>query len=202
MPLRVLDNEGYGDTTNIVSAIDWAVNHGAKVVNLSLGSLVDDAAVNSEIKYAYSKGVIVVASSGNSGDTNLTYPAANALSSGSLGNDLFGVGSVGTVNLDVKSSFSTYGPNLEMVAPGEGVFSAYPNNQTALANGTSFAAPMVTAGFALAYGQGTLLVTKDLGAAMTLSTDSVNTVNPAYSGLLGKGRLNLEAFIKKALGLI
>jgi thermitase len=204
MPLRVLNADGFGDTSNVVKAIDWAVLKGAKVINLSLGSVLDDTAVDAEIKYAYSKGVIVVASSGNTYSTILTYPAANAKVANALGYGLIGVGSVGTINLDVKSGFTAYGTNLEMVAPGEGIFSAFPNNQTARATGTSFATPMVTAGVALALGQGTAmkLTSKDLAAAMTAYTDSVNAVNPSYSGLLGSGRLNLEKFVKKALGLI
>jgi thermitase len=204
MPLRVLNADGFGDTSNVVKAIDFAVLKGAKVINLSLGSVLDDTAVDAEIKYAYSKGVIVVASSGNTYSTILTYPAANAKVANALGYGLIGVGSVGTINLDVKSGFSAYGSNLEMVAPGEGIFSAYPNNQTARATGTSFATPMVTAGVALALGQGTAmkLTSKDLAAAMTVYTDSVDAINPSYSGLLGSGRLNLEKFVKKALGLI
>jgi thermitase len=204
MPLRVLDAEGFGDTSNVVKAIEWAVLKGAKVINLSLGSQLEDPAINAEIKYAYSNGVIVVASSGNTYNTSLTYPAANALNINSLGDGLIGVGSVGTKNLDVKSGFSSYGTNLEMVAPGEDIFGAFPNNQTARASGTSFATPMVSAGVALALGQGSALklTTKLLAAAVGGTTDSVNVVNPSYLGMLGSGRLNLERFVKKALGLI
>jgi thermitase len=202
MPLRVLNSDGFGDTSNVVKAIDWAVLKGAKVINLSLGSVLDDLAVNTEIKYAFSKGVIVVASSGNTYNTNLTYPAANARVANTLGYGLIGVGSVGTTNLDVKSDFTAYGTNLEMVAPGEGIFSAFPNNQTAQATGTSFATPMVTAGVALALGQGTLLNANDLAAAMVQTADTINTANPSWLGLLGSGRLNLEKFVRKALGRI
>ena len=204
MPLRVLDAEGYGDTTNVVSAIEWAAANGARVINLSLGSLIEDVAVNSAIKAAYVKnGMITVASSGNTNDTNITFPAANGLDLKNLGTGLIGVGSVGTTNLDVKSSFSTYGSVLEMVAPGESVYSTYPNNQTAYASGTSFAAPMVTAAAALALGQGTAVKLDggQLAAALSNTSNSVSTVNPSYQGLLGKGRLNLEMFMKFALGL-
>jgi thermitase len=202
MPLRVLNADGFGDTSNVVKAIDWAVLKGAKVINLSLGSALNDPAVDTIIKYAFGKGVIVVASSGNTYSTVLTYPAANAKAANTLGYGLIGVGSVGTINLDVKSGFTAYGTNLEMVAPGEGIFSAFPNNQTAKATGTSFATPMVSAGVALALGQGTLLTTTNLAAAMVQNTDTINIMNPSYVGLLGSGRLNLDKFIRKALGKI
>jgi thermitase len=185
-----------------VKAIDWAVLKGAKVINLSLGSVLNDVAVDTIIKYAFSKGVIVVASGGNTYSTVLTYPAANAKVANTLGFGLIGVGSVSTTNLDVKSEFTAYGTNLEMVAPGEGIFSAFPNNQTARATGTSFATPMVTAGVALALGQGTSMTTKDLAAAMVQAADTIDTANPSFVGLLGSGRLNLEKFVRKALGRI
>jgi thermitase len=202
MPLRVLNADGFGDTSNVVKAIDWAVLKGAKVINLSLGSVLNDVAVDTIIKYAFSKGVIVVASGGNTYSTVLTYPAANAKVANTLGFGLIGVGSVSTTNLDVKSGFTAYGTNLEMVAPGEGIFSAFPNNQTARATGTSFATPMVTAGVALALGQGTSMTTKDLAAAMVQAADTIDTANPSFVGLLGSGRLNLEKFVRKALGRI
>ena len=202
MPIRVLDNEGYGDTINIVTAIDWAVARGAKVINLSLGSSSEDKAVTSAVKQAFTNGVIVVASSGNSGDQNVTYPAANGTLVSSQGTGLLGVGSVSTSNPDVKSGFSTYGANLEMLAPGEAIFTTYPNSQTVRATGTSFATPMATAGFALALGQNTALSTTNLAAAMNITNTSVDSVNASYVGKLGSGRLNLELFIKKALGLI
>jgi thermitase len=191
MPLRVMNQEGRGDMNNVIKAIDWAVGHGAQIINLSLGTKLDLASVNAEMAYAVSKNIIFVASSGNSGDTNVSYPAAKA-ASGGWANAVIGVGSVSTKNLDVKSSFSTYGAKLNMVSTGEQLYGPFPNNQVANATGTSFAAPTVSGGLALAIGQGKPYIAADLAQTLTQSTDLLDAQ-------LGRGRLNLETFLNKAM---
>jgi thermitase len=192
MPLRALNQEGRGDMNNVVKAIDWAISHGAQVINLSLGAKVDIASLNTEMAYAVTRNVVFVASSGNSGDTNVSYPAAKA-ATGGWTDALIGVGSVSTTT-DLKSSFSTYGPKLNMVAPGEKIYGPYPNNQVANATGTSFAAPTVTGGVALALGQGKTFTAASLAMMVWQTADPLDAQ-------LGRGRLNLESFMKKAMGL-
>ncbi len=193
MPIRALNQEGCGDMNNVVKAIDWAVSHGAKVINLSLGAKTDVASVNAEMAYAVSQNVVFVASAGNSGDTNVSYPAAKA-ATGGWTDALIGVGSVSTPT-DLRSSFSTYGPKLNMVAAGEKIYGPYPNNQVANATGTSFAAPTVTGGVALALGQGKTFTAAGLAMMVWQTADPVADVQ------LGRGRLNLESFVRKAMGL-
>jgi thermitase len=91
LPIRVLGPDGSGDTTNVVSAIDWAIQKGAKVINLSLGTTVNDTVLQNEVNYATSLGIYIVASAGNTGDTNVTYPAGWA-KSGSNAKYLLSVG--------------------------------------------------------------------------------------------------------------
>lgn len=152
LPIRVLNGEGVGDTDDIAAAIDWAVQKGAKVINLSLGTNVQATALQSWVGYALSRGIYVVASSGNSGDTNITYPAAEATSMTYSGvNHSKYLISVGSMNSSwTRSSFSTYGTALELMAPGEQVFTAFPDSQTGHATGTSFAAPQVAGVLAMA----------------------------------------------------
>ncbi|ACO44985.1 putative Peptidase S8 and S53, subtilisin, kexin, sedolisin precursor [Deinococcus deserti VCD115] len=194
LPIRVLDATGGGDTATIASAIDYAVASGAKVINLSLGSTSDSAAVNQSIKNAVSKLVTVFIASGNSGTTNVLYPAARSLDSAALGNGSIGIGSVNL--LTHKSSFSTYGANLEFTAPGENIVTAFPGNGIVAATGTSFATPIVSATAALVLSAGVPIRTTDdtkvfmnnMAATATPSTD------PTYGTQLGRGTLNAFKF--------
>ncbi len=146
LPIRVLNSDGSGDVDKIVSAIDWAIQKGAKVINLSLGTTTNVAALQSMVNYATSQGIYITASSGNTGDSNVTYPAAWA-KSGSNSKYLLSVGSISDAFL--LSIFSCSGNSLEFVAPGELITSAYPDNRVAQFTGTSFAAPIVAGTIAL-----------------------------------------------------
>ena len=196
MPLRVLDAAGEGDTANVIAAIDYAVAHGAKVINLSLGTDYDKSLDNT-IKSATKAGVFVIASSGNTGDGNITYPASDALIKGSWGEMSLGVGS-SDIN-DKKSGFSTYGDSLEMTAIGEKVSSPAPGGLMGVWNGTSMAAPMVSAGFALALGERYFKDARPVGQAMSYSSDPTDELIPNYDNQLGYGRLNLERFLTTVL---
>jgi thermitase len=195
MPLRVLDPSGYGDVTNVIAAIDWAVTHGAQVINLSLGATYSKALDNA-IQGASAKGVFVIASSGNTGNQNVTYPASGTEAVNTWGIYSVGVGSVNSS--DTRSVFSTYGTNLEMVAPGENVYTTAPGGLLAAWSGTSMAAPMVTGGMAL--GQRAYTTVKNMALDMVATADNVDALNSTLSGgSLGTGRLNLEKFMTKVL---
>lgn len=146
MPIRVLASDGKGDLDNVISAIIWAADHGANIINLSLGSNEYSNALQLATDYAGSKGVYVVASAGNNGTQNgTTYPARMTYWGNSK---LFGVGSVQSNAL--LSTFSAFGDGLFVSAPGEGIVSAYPGSKLAKFTGTSFAAPLLTGALALA----------------------------------------------------
>ena len=175
-----------------MQALDWAVAKGANVINLSLGSSTSSPALNSMLPLAASRQVLLVASAGNAGSPHLTYPAAQgAATKGPAGNYLLAVGSVNA--RDIKSTFSNYG-TLDLVAPGENIYTAVPDNQAGSWSGTSFAAPMVSGALALALGQG--FDRKQVAGKLPGSSDDVKKVNVGYEKLLGKGRLNLGKFLK------
>jgi len=148
MPIKVFANGATTTTTaRIASGIRWAADHGADIINLSLGASTSTTDQESAIAYALEKGVLVVAASGNDGFSNqISYPAAYP--------GVIAVGS--TSKTDTVSTFSNKGSALDLSAPGELIRLAYlPGGAGALAdyNGTSFSSPTVAAIAALVKSQ-------------------------------------------------
>ena len=198
LPIRVLNTDGSGDITHVASAIDWAVAHQADIINLSLGTEEESSTIKAMVEYASKQGVYVTVASGNSGDTNIDYPAKSA-NTGPGHKFVMGVGSVNLT--DVKSDFSTYGQTLELLAPGEGIHTTAPDNRLMSATGTSFAAPIVAGTLALALAEVPTEVSSDLDKELRKTLVDVEDVagNEAFKGLLGDGRLQVEAFLSALL---
>lgn len=151
LPIRVLSPNGSGTLDAVVQSIYWAADKGAKVINLSLGSIDYSAALYDAVVYAQNKGAYLVASAGNYGTTEPTYPAAFT---GWLPDmKLFGIGST-TTGMDI-SSFSNHSWKNYASAPGEELYSSYPGSKTVKTQGTSFAAPLFAGAVALLYGDTT-----------------------------------------------
>ncbi|GGM15200.1 S8 family peptidase [Deinococcus aerophilus] len=201
LPLRVLSSNGTGTIADIVAAIDYAITQKVQIINMSVGTDVSTD-VDLAVKRATAKGIYVVASSGNTGDRRVTAPARYAtLSDTSAALSL----SVGSVNRhDIRSEFSTYGPKLELLAPGEGMMGAAPEGMTEAWSGTSMTAPIASGVIALALGelppgQRAKWINK-VANQLALTADPVDAVNaPDLIGHLGKGRINAERFINSVL---
>ena len=152
LPVRVFPN---ATSDVLASAIRWAVDAGAHVINLSLcvtdstgAHCADlrnnpDALIEDALRYAYDHGVIAVAASGNDGYSYVGYPASSPYT--------LAVGSVDASGN--RSSFSNYGSDLDFVAPGEDVTNTLPNGAYGTGSGTSFATPYLAGELALYLGQ-------------------------------------------------
>ncbi|WP_121616715.1 S8 family peptidase [Virgibacillus halodenitrificans] len=137
--VKVLSHTGKGDLMDIIEGMDWSIQKGVDIINVSLGTYSDSASMKSKVDEAVSKGIIVVAATGNTGKNNVMYPAK-------YGN----VVAVGATDKNNNlASFSTYGPEVDVVAPGVNIPSTYLNNHFAHGNGTSQAAPYVAGMLAL-----------------------------------------------------
>ncbi len=111
MPLKVLSASGSGSMAAIAQAIRFAADHGAKVINMSLGGPFPVGAIGSAIKYARGKGVTVVAAAGNDGRGKVSYPARYP-----------GVIAVAATQFDETTTFySNWGPQVDIAAPGGNV---------------------------------------------------------------------------------
>ena len=198
LPLRVLENDGSGDVDHVVAAIDHAISMGCDVINLSLGTDVDVAALRAMMDYAASQQVFVIASVGNSGSSAIEYPAryAKELVAGSY---LVSVGAVDSS--DIKTSFSNYGGAAELFAPGSEIYttsSGVSGPGISHTTGTSFAAPMVTGAIALALGEGpSAALVATLAGAVNSAAQDIESSNPQFVGQVGFGRLDIEAFLSQ-----
>ena len=140
MPLKAFKADGTGYLSDILRAIYFAVQNGARVINMSFSFSTYSHEAANAIKFATRHQVICVASAGNDGKEEIVYPAALA--------DVMGVAS--TTNNDTLSTFSNYGADLVWVAaPGEGIITTYPFGTFGAGWGTSFSAPFVSGAAAL-----------------------------------------------------
>lgn len=140
LPLRVLDAQGIGVYSNVAAAIVYAADNDAKIINLSLGGANRSSVLENAVNYALNKGVIVVAAAGNTGREGVFYPAAYT-----------GVIAVGSSEADgSRSSFSSYGAELDTLAPGSNILSTTLSGDYSTFSGTSMSAPHVSGLYALA----------------------------------------------------
>lgn len=150
---KVLNDSGSGSTSSIVNGIDWALDSGAQVINMSLGQRVSSRALEAAVKDAWSRGAVIVAAAGNGGTQAKFYPGAYP--------NVIAVAA--TDNNDAKASFSTYGKWVDVAAPGVSLYSTFPNHDFYLgtrngrahgydiASGTSMASPVVAGVAALVW---------------------------------------------------
>lgn len=141
--VKVLDETGAGFLSDIIKGIDWSITNKMDIINLSLGSEEPSLSLQSIVKKAYDNGILVVASSGNSGSS----PTLNTMNYPAQYNSVI---SVGAVDSSLKvANFSSSGPTLETTAPGVNILSTYKENSYEILSGTSMAAPYVTGNLAL-----------------------------------------------------
>ena len=138
MPIRVLDNDGNGYTSDIIEGIRFAADNGADVINLSLGGGGYSQAMADIISYASNLGAVVVMAAGNSYGSYPDYPAAHAVNNG------IAVGAVNQLGQLADFSNRAGSNTLDYVtAPGVDIFSSLPSNSYGTYSGTSMAAPHV-----------------------------------------------------------
>jgi subtilisin family serine protease len=135
IPVKVLDENGWGTYEDVARGIVYAADRGARVINLSLGGYGASWLLGAAVDYAVRKGSVVVAAGGNDGVEVPVYPAAYP-----------GVIGVGALTPDGKPwANSNRGRSIDIFAPGVDIVSTGPNGGYVRAAGTSGAAPMVSA---------------------------------------------------------
>jgi serine protease len=207
MPLKVLNQNGSGTYADIVEAIRYAADKGAKVINMSLGGSASSAAMAEAVTYAHNKGVTIVAAAGNSNSSGSFYPAAYPE-----------VISVGATRFDeTRAPYSNYGPTIDLVAPGgdtkvdqnndgyvdcilqQTFGSSRSNFSYYFYQGTSMASPHVAAAAALLIASGVATSPDDIRAKLQSTADDLGA--SGRDNTYGHGLLNVAAALQSNVTL-
>jgi len=178
MPLVVVSSSNIATYADIASAINYAADHGAKVINMSLGGTSYSSTLQSAVNYAWSKGVVIVAAAGNNSSSAGFYPAAL--------NNVVAVSA--TESNDTLSSFSNFGSWITVSAPGNYIFTT--NNGGGYGNwqGTSFASPQVAAVAALLFAKNPSLSNQQVVDLIRNNADDLGAAG--FDTSFGWGRIN------------
>lgn len=191
MSVKVLNDNGAGAYSWIASGIIYAADHGAKVINMSLGGSQKSITLENAVNYAWNKGVVVVAAAGNSGNQSKTYPGAYV--------NVVAVAS--TDNQDKKAYFSEYGSWVDVAAPGVSIYSAWNDGSSPYdpqpvcfnltecykyASGTSMSTPMTAGVAALIWSKGTYTAASQVRNRLEATADKI----PGTGTYWSSGRIN------------
>ncbi|MFI1013940.1 S8 family peptidase [Streptomyces sp. NPDC020965] len=181
--VRVLNNAGSGTTAQVVAGIDWVTRNAVKpaVANLSLGG-GPDAALDTAVRNSIASGITYAIAAGNSNADAANYSPARV-------GEAITVGS--TTITDARSTFSNYGPVVDIFAPGSSITSAWNTNDTATStiSGTSMAAPHVAGAAALHLGDNPAATPAQVATALTTAA------TPGVVGSPGPGSPNRLLYV-------
>jgi subtilisin family serine protease len=184
LPVKVLGADGSGSTYDVAAGIDWAVANGADVINMSLGAPTGLATLQTAVNNAWAAGRVLVAATGNSNGP-VMYPAAYS--------NVIAVGA--TTSTGARASFSNFGPEIDVVAPGQDVLGSLCNCASystgyGTGSGTSFSTPNVAGVVALMIADGT---TNNATIKSTLESTATDAGTAGFDNYYGHGRVNAAA---------
>ena len=213
MVIEAADRHGSFTDVDEAAAIVYAVDHGARIINLSLGGPTTSSTERRAVDYAVSKGALLVAAIGNShrGGNPVEYPAALLQPVGSRGVGGRGLSVGASTKSGGRASFSNTGTHISLAAPGDAVFGAVsaassesryprvslPGSAAGLygyASGTSFAAPQVAGAAALVWAANPRLRAKEVAAILKRTASG----GGKWSAQLGYGVLDVAAAVAQA----
>ncbi|MHB8747461.1 MAG: S8 family serine peptidase [Gammaproteobacteria bacterium] len=181
MPVRVSMSDGSAYLSTIANGITWAADHGANIANCSFATLTGSSTIQNAANYMRSKGGIVVVAAGNYGTLDST-PNTTAMISVSA-----------TDSRDALTSWSSYGPYVDVAAPGAGIGTTTNGGGYAAVSGTSFSSPMTAAVLALEKSANPALSNTQLESI--LESTAVDLGTPGYDYYFGYGRINAAAAV-------
>lgn len=195
LPVKIANAQGSIDANAAAEGIYYAVEHGARILNLSYGGETSSGVLEDAVVYALSNQVTVVAAAGNAPDGALEYPAAYP-----------GVIAVTATDAgDQLAFFDSYGPYVTLSAPGQDIYTTALNKDGSgdysLHSGTSFSSPIVAGTAALMLTINPYLRPAQIKNALVQTADKVYPPDPDYYYCYGAGRLNALQALQFATGL-
>lgn len=178
LPLVVADSTGYASYSNIASAITYAADHGARVVNVSIAGASASSTLQSAVSYAWNRGTVVFAAAGNTGSSAPNYPAACQ----------YAVAVGATDSNDTLASFSSYGSAISLTAPGVNIYTTTNGGGYGYASGTSYSSPIAAGVAALVLSYAPSLSAANLVRVLETNADDLGAVG--YDQYFGWGRVN------------
>jgi thermitase len=193
MPIKVAKKDGTATYLAIAAGIQYAADHGAQVINISIGGTNPSYILENACQYAYNKNVVITASAGNYG-AFVYYPAAY---------DQYVLAIAATDADDRRASFSNTGSQVAVAAPGSNVWGAFfdpakPDvlNSYGFGSGTSFSSPYVAGAAALLLSYKPFLTNKQVMDLIKYTADDVNSdTNRGIDNFIGYGRINLNTLL-------
>lgn len=189
MPIKVLDSTGAGSTYSVAEGIIWATDHGANVINMSLGNYAEADFLHDALKYAYERGVVLVAATGNDNTDRPGFPAAYP--------EVLAVSA--TDPDESRAEYSNYGDYVDVVAPGTSIPSTYPGSRYAALSGTSMACPHVAALASLVLAANPELSNEEV--MELLRTTSRDLGASGKDNDFGYGQIDVKAALQSANGI-
>jgi serine protease len=184
LPVKSSKNSSTTTIDNGYEGITYAADHGVHIINCSWGSSGGGQFGQDVITYAtINKNVLIVASAGNDNNEVKKYPASYEY--------VLNIGSTNTS--DVKSSFSSYGPTIDVCAPGSSIYSTYFNNTYSTQSGTSMASPVAAGCAGIVKAHFPTYNALQVAEKLRVTADNIYGIsgNSAFINKLGKGRINL-----------
>jgi hypothetical protein len=182
--VKVFNSKGEGSLSDIIRGLQWCIDNKIKLVNMSFGSPTDNATFREVFKNAEKAGIIMVVAAGNdSNEHKIQYPAKYS--------ETIAVSSLNKTN-DI-SSFSSYGPEVNLIAPGEDILSTWNDGGYKTLSGTSMAAPHVTGAIAQMLNQYGDLTPAQVRQLLKTTTQRL----PLKIELQGAGLIDVSKALKK-----
>lgn len=189
IPINVFHGDS-ADVSDAIAGVSYAVNHHAKIINMSMGVYHYSYLMDSAIQDAYQHGILIVAAAGNDSTSLKSYPASY--------NHVISVSSVDE-NSKI-SPFSNFGSTIDIAAPGENILSTLPGNSYGYMSGTSMASPMVSGVAALVLSKNPNLTPDQVEGILNNTADDLGA--PGKDPLYGYGLVDASKALANTPAMI